>query len=71
MNQVNPTDVTFMSLSLADFALAGQQLMVHDYYVAAGLTVLGVILVYLYHKFGNTPAVTTTATPTAPTTLVS
>ncbi len=52
MNNVQ-TDVTFMSLALADFALAGTQLVAHDYYVAGGLAVLGVLLVACYHKFGT------------------
>ena len=53
MNPVSTTNVTLLSLALADFALAGSSLTSHDYYVAGGLTVLGVILVYLYHKFGG------------------
>lgn len=47
------TDVTFMSLALADFSGAAVALGQHDYYVAGGLAVLGVILVTLYHKFGS------------------
>ena len=53
MNTVSTTDVTLFSLSLADFALASQQLVAHDYFVAGGLAVLGVVLVVLYHKFGS------------------
>ena len=54
MNTTNKTDLTFMSLAMADFALAGTQLVAHDYYVAGGLVIVGVVLVYLYHKFGST-----------------
>ena len=53
MNKVNAIDVTFMSLALADFTASATYLVNHDYPVAAGLVVLGVLLVYLYHKFGN------------------
>lgn len=53
MNQVDPTDVTLMSLSLADFMAASVAIQAHDYYVFGGLAVLGVVLVYLYHKFGT------------------
>lgn len=53
MNKVNSTDVTFLSLALGDFAVAAQQLVSHDYYTAGGLAVLGVVLVYLYHKLGS------------------
>lgn len=52
-NNVNTTDVTFMSLAMADFAAATAQLVNHDYIVAGGLAVIGVILVVLYHKFGS------------------
>lgn len=51
---VNSTDVTLMSLAMADFTAATAQLVAHDYYVAGGLAVIGVVLVYLYHKFGST-----------------
>ncbi len=53
MNNVNPTDVTFMSLALADFSAATATLVNHDYLVATGLVGIGVILVFLYHKFGS------------------
>lgn len=53
MNKVNLTDVTFMSLAIADFTAATAFLTDHDYPVAVGLVVLGVLLVYLYHKFGS------------------
>ncbi len=57
MNPVNTTDVTLLSLSIADFVAAGVTLQAHDYYVSGGLTVLGVVLTYLYHKYGSsTPA---------------
>lgn len=56
MNQVSTTDVTFMSLSLADFGAAAAALNGHDYYVAGGLVILGVVLVYMYHKFGSPTA---------------
>lgn len=52
-NKVNTTDVTLMTLALADFGSAAAALMAHDYYVAGGLAVIGIILVYLYHKFGS------------------
>ena len=55
-NQTNATDITFMSLAMADFGGAASTLANHDYYVAAGLVVLGVVLVYLYHKYGSTTA---------------
>ncbi len=53
MNNVSVSDVTFMSLALADFMAASTNLTNHDYPVAGGLVVLGVVLVYLYHKFGT------------------
>jgi len=56
---VSLSDVTFLSLALGDFALAADILVKHDYYVAGGLAVLGVVLVYLYHKFGSTTGSTT------------
>ena len=54
MNPVNTTNVTLLSLAIAAFSSAGTTLSAHDYYVAGGLTVIGVILVYLYHKYGGT-----------------
>lgn len=56
MNNVNLVDVTFLSLALADFGAATTYLVAHDYPVAAGLVVIGIVLVYLYHKFGSQPA---------------
>lgn len=53
MNNVNAADVTFMSLSMADFGAATTYLINHDYPVTIGLTVLGVLFIYLYHKFGS------------------
>ena len=53
MNKVSLTDVTFMSLALGDFTAAATYLVNHDYPVAGGLMILGVILVFLYHKFGS------------------
>lgn len=53
MNQVNGVDVTFMSLALADFTGVSTALIAHDYTVAGGLFVVGVGLVYLYHRFGS------------------
>lgn len=55
MNPVNAVDVTFMSLALGDFSAAAAALTSHDYPVAGGLLVLGIALVYLYHKFGSSP----------------
>ena len=54
MNNVT-TDVTFLSLALGDFSVATTQLINHDYYVAGGLALLGVLLVYMYHKFCSQP----------------
>ena len=53
MGNVNKTDVTLFSLALADFSLVTTHLVNHDYYVAGGLLVVGVVLAYLYHKFGS------------------
>jgi hypothetical protein len=53
MNQVSSADVTLFSLALAAFGGASTALTDHDWYVSGGLTVLGVILVYIYHKFGS------------------
>jgi len=53
MNNVSSTDVTLMSLALGFFASAASTLAQHDYYVAGGLAVLGIVLVYCYHKFGS------------------
>jgi len=61
-NPVSPTDVTFMSMSLADFAAAADALSKNQYYVAAGCVALGVLLVYLYHSFGS-PSVPEGTTP--------
>lgn len=54
MNNVNAVDVTLMTLAMADFAGATEKLVNHDYIVAGGMTLIGVILIYLYHKFGST-----------------
>lgn len=53
MNNVNPVDVTFMSLALADFSGVTAALVNHDLLLAGGLLVTGVILVVLYHMFGS------------------
>ncbi len=53
MNNVNGTDVTLLSLATGSFGLVGSSLLTHDFPVAIGLTVLGVILVYCYHRFGS------------------
>lgn len=53
MNQVSATDVTLMSLAMSDFALVTTHLLAHDYPVAGGLFVIGIVFVYLYHKFGS------------------
>jgi hypothetical protein len=53
MNQVSSTDVTIMSLALAAFSGAGSALTAHDWYVAGGSVILGVLLVYVYHKIGS------------------
>jgi len=53
MNSVNNTDVTLMSLALADFMAAAVAIQSHQYYIFSGLAILGVVLVYLYHKFGS------------------
>lgn len=53
MNQVSKSDVTFLSLALADFTATTTFLVAHDYPVAGGLFVIGIVLVYFYHKFGN------------------
>lgn len=53
MKTVNKMDVTFMTLALADFSAATAFLVSHDYPVFGGFVALGVVLVYLYHKFGN------------------
>jgi hypothetical protein len=53
MNKVSATDVTFITLAMADFGAAADFLIKHDYYVAGGLLVLGIVLNYLYHKYGT------------------
>ncbi len=53
MNKVDKVDVALMSLALADFTAAGTALIAHDYFVASGLFVGGIILTYLYHKYGS------------------
>lgn len=53
MNKVNFQDVTFMSLSLGAFSGATTYLVAHDYPVAGGLFMIGIVLTYLYHKLGN------------------
>ncbi len=59
MNKVNGTDVTLLSMALADFGAVTTYLVNHDYPVAGGLFVVGILLVYLYHKLG-TPSIPTT-----------
>jgi len=53
MNKVSAIDVSLLTLSMADFAAVTDNLIKHDYVVAGGLLVLGVILNYLYHKYGS------------------
>lgn len=53
MNKVDVKDVTFLTLALADFAGATTYLVAHDFAVAGGLFAAGIVLVYLYHKFGT------------------
>lgn len=53
MNQVNTSDVTMMTLAIADFVAAGNALHAHDFPVAIGLFVVGAFLVYVYHKIGS------------------
>lgn len=53
MNNVNSTDVTLFTLAIAALGAVAPALSAHDYPVAGGLAILGVILVYLYHKFGS------------------
>lgn len=53
MNKVSVSDVTLMTLSLGSFAGVAPALSAHDYPVATGLLVLGVVLIYLYHKMGS------------------
>ena len=53
MKKVSASDVTLMSLSFLAFGEVFNFLRVHDFPVAGGMFVLGVVLVYLYHKSGN------------------
>lgn len=53
MNDVSVTDVTLMSLAIGDFSTAASFLGKHDFVVAGGLVVIGIILVYLYHRMGS------------------
>ncbi len=53
MNPVNATDVTLLTLAMADFTLLTDYLVKHDYAVAGGLLVVGVIFNYLYHRYGS------------------
>ena len=52
-DKINYTDVTFLSLAIADFGLASNALIARDFPVAGGLAFLGVVLVILYHRFGS------------------
>lgn len=87
MNNSNPVssqDVTYLSMSMASFAGAAAALSAHDYIVAAGSVVLGILLTYLYHRFGSpsvpegtlpvtvpNPSGGTLASPTTPITVSS
>lgn len=53
MNEVSFSDIAFMSLALADFTAAGVAANAHDYGAAGSLVAIGIILVYLYHRFGS------------------
>lgn len=53
MNKVDIQDVSFMSLALGAFSGATTYLVGHDYPVAAGLFVAGIVLIYIYHKLGS------------------
>lgn len=53
MNQVNLTDVTFLTLALGDFSGIPAALQAHDFYVSLGLLIVGVALVVCYHKYGS------------------
>lgn len=55
MNAIT-SNVTLMTLSIGAFMGVTPALASHDYYVAGGLAILGIVLVYLYHKF-PTPTV--------------
>lgn len=55
MNNVSASDVTLMTLAFGALGGVTPALTAHDYPVAGGLVVLGVVLVYLYHKFGSQP----------------
>ena len=61
-NVVSPTDVTYMSMALAAFGAATAALSAHDYIVAGGMAIIGIIFVYLYHSFGS-PSVPEGTTP--------
>lgn len=61
-NPVSSQDVTYLSMSMASFAGAAAALSAHDYIVAGGSAVLGILLTYLYHRFGS-PSVPEGTTP--------
>ena len=43
-------NVAFLSLALGDFTAVATQLVDKNYWVAGGLTLLGIILVIIYEK---------------------
>lgn len=43
------SNVTLFSLAVASFIGVTPALQAHDYIVAGGLTILGIIMVYIYH----------------------
>jgi VIT1/CCC1 family predicted Fe2+/Mn2+ transporter len=53
MNNNLTSNVTFLSLAMGSFVGVMPALQAHDYIVAGGLALLGVILVFIYEK---TPA---------------
>ncbi len=57
MNNVNPTDVTLLTLAMGALSGSIATLTQHDYPVAGGLLVIGIVLIYLYHKLGSTTIV--------------
>ncbi len=87
MNNSNPVssqDVTYLSMSMASFAAAAASLSAKDYVVAGGMLVLGIVLTYLYHRFGSpsvpegtlpvtvpNPTTSPIATPTTNTTVTT
>lgn len=44
------SNVTFLSLAIASFVGVAPALQAHDFIVAGGLALLGIILVFVYEK---------------------